>query len=122
MRELLFSITAKDCMWQYFRASGNGGQKRNKTSNAVRCTHEPSGAIGEATESRNQRTNREKAFERMAKSEKMQKWIKLQVARITGEEARMMDEVKKQMQPNNLLVEVKKDGRWIPENEQVELS
>ena len=49
----------------FVRSSGPGGQKRNKTSSAVRVTHVPTGisAIGE--ESRSQHENKAAAFERL---------------------------------------------------------
>lgn len=50
----------------YFKASGPGGQKRNKCETAVRVLHRPSGIIVTATESRSQVLNRQKALERMA--------------------------------------------------------
>ncbi len=40
------------------RGSGPGGQKRNKTSSAVRLLHKPSGIAAENDESRSQHTNR----------------------------------------------------------------
>ena len=57
-RKLLFSVTAKDCDWDYYRGSGAGGQKRNKTSNAVRCTHKDSKAVGKAEDTRSQLQNK----------------------------------------------------------------
>ena len=45
-----------------YRASGPGGQKRNKTSSAVRLRHLPSGLIVIAEESRSQHENRERAL------------------------------------------------------------
>lgn len=48
-----------------YRASGPGGQKRNKTESAVRIRHVPSGTIVVATESRSQRRNREVALARL---------------------------------------------------------
>lgn len=48
MREPIVTVTAADCRWDYYRGSGAGGQHRNKTSSAVRCTHEPSGAVGQS--------------------------------------------------------------------------
>jgi len=40
------------------RGSGPGGQKRNKTSSAVRLLHNPSGVAAENDESRSQHVNR----------------------------------------------------------------
>ena len=48
-----------------YRASGPGGQKRNKTSSAVRVRHLPSGLIVIAEESRSQHENRAKALKRL---------------------------------------------------------
>src|SRR5919109_144612 len=42
------------CEVDTYRASGPGGQKRNKTSSAVRLRHRPSGLIVIAEESRSQ--------------------------------------------------------------------
>jgi hypothetical protein len=48
-----------------YRASGPGGQKRNKTSSAVRLRHLPSGLIVIAEESRSQHENKAKALRRL---------------------------------------------------------
>src|SRR3954466_4592027 len=48
-----------------YRASGPGGQKRNKTSSAVRLRHEPTGLIVIAEESRSQHENKAKALARL---------------------------------------------------------
>ncbi len=53
------------CEVDTYRASGPGGQKRNKTSSAVRVRHPPSGLIVIAEESRSQHENRERALRRM---------------------------------------------------------
>src|SRR5881392_346256 len=53
------------CQVDTYRASGPGGQKRNKTSSAVRVRHPPSGLIVIAEESRSQHENRLRALRRL---------------------------------------------------------
>src|SRR5881397_2889074 len=53
------------CGVDTYRASGPGGQKRNKTSSAVRLRHPPTGLIVIAEESRSQHENRARAFRRL---------------------------------------------------------
>src|SRR5438874_10356753 len=53
------------CEIDTYRASGPGGQKRNKTSSAVRLRHLPSGLIVIAEESRSQHENKAKALRRL---------------------------------------------------------
>src|SRR3954470_13919342 len=53
------------CAVDTYRASGPGGQKRNKTSSAVRLRHLPSGLIVIAEESRSQHENKAKALKRL---------------------------------------------------------
>lgn len=114
-RELLFSVTAKDCDWDYVRGSGNGGQKRNKTSSAVRCRHRDSGAIGYAEDSRSQHQNKITAFKRMIDTKEFKKWHRLEVARRTGEIVEIQEKIERETKnPKITIVEVKDDdGRWI---------
>src|SRR5436190_20052253 len=53
------------CHVDTYRASGPGGQKRNKTSSAVRLRHQPSGILVIAEESRSQHENRARALRRL---------------------------------------------------------
>ncbi|MHB1426952.1 MAG: peptide chain release factor family protein [Gemmataceae bacterium] len=53
------------CAVDTYRASGPGGQKRNKTSSAVRIRHPPSGLLVIAEESRSQHENRARALRRL---------------------------------------------------------
>ena len=53
------------CEIDPYRASGPGGQKRNKTSSAVRLRHPPSGLLVIAEESRSQHENRARALRRL---------------------------------------------------------
>lgn len=53
------------CSVDLYRASGPGGQKRNKTSSAVRLRHAPTGLVVTAVESRSQHENRATALRRL---------------------------------------------------------
>src|SRR3954468_11962073 len=53
------------CEVDTYRASGPGGQKRNKTSSAVRLRHPPTGLLVIAEESRSQHENKAKALTRL---------------------------------------------------------
>ena len=54
-----------ECDVDTYRASGPGGQKRNKTESAVRLRHRPTGIIVIAEESRSQAENRVRGLKRM---------------------------------------------------------
>ena len=84
-RHKLFSVTADDCVWDVFRGSGDGGQKKQKTSSGVRCTHPPSGAVGKATDSREQSQNRKSAFNRMVETPEFKAWLKLKIDAYLGQ-------------------------------------
>lgn len=56
-----------ECAVDTYRASGPGGQKRNKTSSAVRLRHLSSGLIVIAEESRSQHENKARALRRLRK-------------------------------------------------------
>ena len=67
-RELLPLEDARllaQCDVDRFRASGPGGQKRNKTDSAVRLRHHASGLEAQAVESRSQHENRARALRRL---------------------------------------------------------
>ncbi|RME37573.1 MAG: peptide chain release factor-like protein [Planctomycetota bacterium] len=55
----------RDCEVDCYRASGPGGQKRNKTSSAVRLRHRPTGLIAQAEEDRSQHVNKRRALRRL---------------------------------------------------------
>lgn len=110
-KELAFSLKAEDFDWEYKRGHGNGGQARNKTSSAVRVVHRPSGAVGEAQEQRSQLQNRRAALKKLIDTVAFKTWIMRQLSNDLSPEAH----VEQSMQPQNMKVEVRKDGKWVDE-------
>ena len=58
----IIGTTKKDVRIQFFRASGAGGQHRNKADTACRITHIATGTTAEASDSRSQADNKAKAW------------------------------------------------------------
>lgn len=111
-KELLFSVTQKDCKWEFKRGSGAGGQNRNKVETAVVCIHEPSGASGQAEDERTQMQNRRLAFKRMAQTPAFKAWLRVEASRRMGTLKDIEKEVDEQM--TKIKVEVKdENGRWV---------
>lgn len=106
----LFSVTAQDCEWSYTKGTGAGGQKRNKTSSAVHCTHRASGAHGYSESSRSQLDNRRDAFEKMSTTKEFQQWLRLEYMRRTGELLEIERRVEEELA--RVKTEIKIDGRW----------
>ena len=112
-REPLFSVTAADCDFQPYRGSGKGGQKKNKTSSAIRCTHRESGATGCCEDGRSQWQNKKTAFSRMAATDTFKNWLRMEAARKTGDLLEVERAVERSLRPANLIVEGKgENGKW----------
>lgn len=112
-KELLFSVTAKDCDWQYLRGTGPGGQKRNKTESKVRCVHRASGAIGESDQTRSQHENKRIAFLKMSETKAFKTWHRIECARLFGDKLTIDEKVDKLMHPKYIKTEFKDErGQW----------
>ncbi len=111
---LLFSVTSRDCEWSYTKGSGNGGQKKNKTSSAVHCMHRPSGAHGYSEASRSQADNKKDAFVKMSESKEFKNWIHIEYMKRSGE----MDEIDRYVERElaKVKTEVRIDGKWTEVN------
>lgn len=55
----------RQCEMSTFKASGPGGQHRNKRESAVRLKHNPTGIVAQAVEDRSQHMNRASALSRL---------------------------------------------------------
>ena len=109
-KELLFSVTAADCKWSYTRGTGAGGQKKNKTSSAVHCVHEPSGAHGYSEASRSQHDNKREAFVKMSETPEFKKWHRIEILKRSGMMREIDEQVSKEIKKVKL--EVRRDGVW----------
>jgi protein subunit release factor A len=109
MRELVFSVTLKDCEVHEFTTSGAGGQRRDKKKTGIRIVHPPSGAVGQSSDQRSQWQNKKTAFKRMAESKEFKLWVRLR----SGESARVAAAVERELWPDRIKVEVKQDGEWV---------
>lgn len=119
-KKVLFSLTRKDFVWDYFSGTGAGGQHRNRHQNCVRVKYPPSGAQGSSQEHKEKKRNEMLAFKRMSEDPKMMVWLRREANRITGKEAEIKEKVENSLNPKNLLVEIKKDGLWTEWSKQKE--
>lgn len=114
-RKKLLSLGPKDFRVDYFKAPGNGGQKKNKTMSACRITHIASGISAQCTEHREQSRNKKEAFQRLCDKPEFKQWIKLESLRALGVHKEIEQIVEKQMQ--NVKIEVKdENGKWVEED------
>lgn len=115
-REPLVRVSGRDpkqCRWTYYRASGAGGQHRNKKDTAARVQHLPSGAVAQAGEHKSREQNKKAAWRRLSENPKFRAWLHLESARVSGQLAEVERWVEDQMRPHNLKVERRDDeGLW----------
>lgn len=108
-KEHVFSVTIKDCEVQDFSAGGPGGQHQNTSNTGIRIIHHPSGARGESREERSQLMNKRRAFRRMTEHALFKLWVNRQLW-FKGESPEQR--VEKDMQDNNLRIEIKDGKQW----------
>ena len=87
--EVDIEINPADLHIDYFRASGAGGQKVNKTSSAVRLIHIPTGTVVECQDERSQYKNKDRAMS-ILRSRILEEERKKNSDAIAGERARQV--------------------------------
>ena len=87
--EVDVEINPADLHIDYFRASGAGGQKVNKTSSAVRLIHIPTGTVVECQDERSQYKNKDRAMS-ILRSRILEEEQKKNSEAIAGERARQV--------------------------------
>ncbi|MBI1913813.1 MAG: peptide chain release factor-like protein, partial [Planctomycetes bacterium] len=102
------------CEVDTYRASGPGGQKRNKTSSAVRLRHPPSGLIVIAEESRSQHENRERALRRLRRALFLKLRDEVTLEQLTPEQLGRHDDYRDARGPDGRLALGHKDPRFWP--------
>lgn len=83
-------FSKQDIVIEFYRASGPGGQRKNKKDTAVRLTHVPTGVTVVAPESRYRSVNIKRAFERLA--ERVEEETRQPLPRIKTRTPRRADE------------------------------
>jgi hypothetical protein len=102
------------CDVDTYRASGPGGQKRNKTSSAVRIRHAPSGLIVIAEESRSQHENRARALRRLRQALYLKIRDTLTEADLTAESLATLQDYQRARDGTGRLDLGVKDARFWP--------
>ena len=95
---------------QTFAAGGPGGQHQNTSNTGVRIIHRASGARGEARDSRSQHQNKRAALSKLVEDPRFKIWLNRQL----WNKIKPEQQVEKDMNPRNLRVEGKKNGKWVP--------
>jgi len=114
MKTLLFSVTKKDFVINWFSGTGAGGQHRNKHQNCCRLVHPESGATATGQNSRSREDNLRDAFKKLIEKDTFKIWMNRKIWEIT--QSKTIEElVQDAIKPENLKIEGKgDDGRWKP--------
>jgi protein subunit release factor B len=116
-KELLFSLTKKDFVVEYYNGTGDGGQNRNKVAVACRIHHPASGAISTCQEERTQKVNRERAFKRLLEKPEFKKWLQIETARRMDTLENIEERVEREIK--NVKMEVRdENGKFVVVDEQ----
>lgn len=68
-------IKPSDFDFIFYKGSGKGGQKRNKTENCSKCFHKKSNASAYSEKTRSKLGNKKDSFKKIFFTNEMRKWI-----------------------------------------------
>ena len=117
-KKLLFSMTKKDFEVTWFKAPGNGGQKKNKTKSACRIKHKETGILATCSDYRESHKNKEEAFNRLYNCPEFQNYMRIRIAKETTDQVEQEKKLKELMQDDNLKIEVFEGGKWVEKNKE----
>lgn len=112
-------LKKSDLEFSYYCGPGHGGQAKNKVATGVMIRHEESGAIGRAHDSRSQDQNKRAAFERLVANPKMKFWLAKKIYEVRARET-LEETVERDMDPKNLKIEIRRDGKWVEANNEID--
>lgn len=109
-------IRDEDLTWQFMRSGGAGGQSVNKTSSAVRLTHNPTGLVVTSSRERKQAQNRQIALEllraQLWEIEEEKKAAKLGQARSAIGRAMRAEKIRTYNYPQNRVTDHRINVSW----------
>lgn len=106
-----FKLTKDDFEITWFSGSGAGGQYRNKHANCCRMTHKESGITKIGQSQRDQISNRQDAFKAICDDPKFKSWLEKKLIEIE-EGVTLEQKVDELMAEENIVTEVKVNGKW----------
>ncbi len=106
MSKVEFSVRIGDLREEFYRGTGNGGQKKQKTSSGVRLTHDPSGVTVEDESTRSQHKNRVAALHKLGNHPKFKAWCSAESRARAEGFASLERKVDDLMKESNLKIEV----------------
>ena len=110
-RELLFSVTKKDLVIEWYNCPGAGGQHKNKHANACRLKHPASGASAQCQDGRERPNNLKTAFRRLINTHEFKMWQNRMASELMANES-VEQSVERMMSPENIRTEIKDGGKW----------
>lgn len=110
------TIKDEDLEWEFMRSSGAGGQSVNKTSSAVRLTHQPTDICIRVSQERSQLQNREIALEllrsQLWEKQELERQKKLGKARAAIGRNRRAEKIRTYNYPQNRVTDHRVKESW----------